>query len=50
MKYYYDRNSYFFIMNNYGILNRAFMFLYKRIFLFLKLIKAGLNKDKINMK
>lgn len=46
MKYYYDRNSYFFIINNYGILNRAFMFFYKRIFLFLKLIRAGLNKNK----
>ena len=46
MKYYYDRNSYFFIINNYGILNRSFMFLYKRIFLLLKLIKASLNKNK----
>lgn len=49
IKYYYDRNSYYFIINNYGILNKAFMFFYKRAYLFLKLIKAYIKKDNFKI-
>lgn len=45
VKYYYDRNSYWFIMNNYGLESKIFMFIYKRVILFLKFIKAYLNKN-----
>lgn len=45
MDYYYDRNSYYFIMKNYGILNKICMYFYKRGFLLLKYIKSKYEKN-----
>lgn len=48
---YYDRNSYHFIMNNFGIINRMYMFLYKRINLFCKYVYYIIrgNEEKKNL-
>ncbi|GAA0083796.1 glycosyltransferase family 2 protein [Clostridium sp. CTA-7] len=45
---YYDRNSYYFIMNNFGIINRIYMFIYKRLNLLTKYIYYIIrgNKEK----
>lgn len=47
VSYYYDRNSYFFIVDNYPLLNQLYMFIHKRIFLGLKYIKFSLKKDTV---
>lgn len=44
--YYYERNSYFFVMRNFGYANKAFMFIFKRIRLFLKLIKYTVKRNR----
>lgn len=51
MGYYYDRNSYYFIMNNYKIQNRIVMFLYKRIYMIMKYMKYFIkgNRKKCNV-
>ncbi|MGL5084501.1 MAG: glycosyltransferase family 2 protein [Clostridium sp.] len=43
---YYDRNSYYFVMNNYGLLNRMYMFVFKRLILIAKYIYYTLNGNK----
>lgn len=51
MGYYYDRNSYYFVMKNYGILNKSFMYVYKRGFLVIKYFKGFIqgNDKKCKM-
>lgn len=46
MKYYYDRNVYYFIRKNFNLSNRIFMYAYMRCKLALKLVKAMLKRDK----
>ena len=49
MTYYYDRNVYYFIMKNFGIMNKIFMFFYIRIILVLKYIKHRNNPIRTNI-
>ncbi|MGL4873342.1 MAG: glycosyltransferase family 2 protein [Clostridium sp.] len=50
VSYYYDRNSYYFIMRNFGILNKTFMFFYMRIRLLMKYGRAVLRRNHIRKK
>lgn len=49
VKYYYDRNAYYFVMNNFGVLNKIFMYFYMRLRLFLKYIKYFNETKKRNI-
>ena len=48
VSYYYDRNSYYFVMNNFGVIQKVFMYTYKRIFLMAKYIRFIQDKEKIS--
>lgn len=49
-RYYYDRNSYYFIIKNYGIPNKIYMFLYIRSKLILRAFKSVIQHDKEKLK
>jgi len=49
MTYYYDRNVYYFIMKNFGILNKGFMFIYIRMVLMLKYIKYRNDSNRCDI-
>ncbi|WP_297634869.1 glycosyltransferase family 2 protein [uncultured Clostridium sp.] len=50
VSYYYDRNSYYFIMRNFGTKNKMFMFCYMRTRLLMKFAREILRNNSVRKK